>query len=134
MCSCCGFATAQTETVTTISNPSPNVDTLKGPLPKMEFVSMNHNFGKIKEGRVYTWSYEFTNTGSTDLIISHAQGNCGCTVPEYPHQPIHPGEKEAIRVSFDASGKAGNQNKMVTLTTNCSPNTVVLTLEADIYR
>ena len=43
-----------------------------------------HDFGKIEEvkGKV-TYKFEFTNTGSTPLLVSQVRPSCGCTTPEW---------------------------------------------------
>ena len=38
----------------------------------------------------------FTSTGKEPLIIEKAKGSCGCTVPEWPKEPIAPGESAAV--------------------------------------
>src|SRR5690606_23826755 len=61
-------------------------------MPTMSFTDTVYDFGTIKEGDVATHEYEFTNNGKNPLIISSAKGSCGCTVPEYPTEPIPPGK------------------------------------------
>ena len=102
--------------------------------PKMEFATLEHDFGTIKgEDKVET-VFTFTNTGDTDLVISKAVGSCGCTVPEYPKEPIAPGKKGDIKVSFSPKGKNGMQNKTVTLTTNTATSIEKLTIKANIVK
>ena len=59
----------------------------------------------------------FTNTGKEPLIISKAKGSCGCTVPEWPKEPIMPGENGVIKVNYDEK-RVGSFNKSVTITSN----------------
>ncbi|MGB5264210.1 MAG: DUF1573 domain-containing protein, partial [Lutimonas sp.] len=44
--------------------------------------------------------------------------SCGCTVPEYPKEPILPGNSGTILVKFNSAGKPNQQMKEITLTTN----------------
>ena len=85
----------------------------------LEFDKTVHNFGEVDPngGEVQTVFY-FTNVGESDLQITEAKGSCGCTVPKFPTNPIAPGEKDSILVSFDPSGFTGLQQKVVTLYTN----------------
>jgi hypothetical protein len=76
--------------------------------------------------------FTFKNEGEGPLIISNAQGSCGCTVPVWPRQPIAPGETGEIKVSFNSSGRAGKQDKRVTLTTNAVPQTKVLNITSQV--
>src|SRR5690606_24814849 len=46
-------------------------------LPTMDFRDTVHNFGKLREGEIASFDFEFTNNGKTPLIISSAIGSCG---------------------------------------------------------
>lgn len=100
--------------------------------PAITFDETNYDFGTIKEGTKVNHSFKFKNTGESALIIGDARGNCGCTVPKYPTQPIEPGETGVIDVEFNSAGKHGKQNKTVTLVTNCIPSTRVLTITGEV--
>jgi hypothetical protein len=100
--------------------------------PEITFEASNFDFGTIKEGAKVTHAFKFKNTGEADLIIGDARGNCGCTVPKYPTQPIAPGESGIIDVEFNSAGKHGKQNKTVTLVTNSIPSTKVLTITGEV--
>ena len=98
-----------------------------GKLTNIKFEESSYSWGKIKEGEKMTHIFKFTNTGSNDLIISDARGSCGCTVPEWPKEPIKAGKSGDIKVIFDSKGKAGEQSKTVTVTANTEPaNTVIM--------
>jgi hypothetical protein len=101
-------------------------------LPVFNFEKESHDFGAMNEGEVGTTEFNFTNEGEVPLIISSAQGSCGCTVPEYSNDPIAPGEEGTITVRFNSQGKPGNQTKTVTLSANTVPNTKVLTITAQV--
>ena len=85
-------------------------------------------FGEINEGDVIDTVFTFKNIGTDPLIISNAKAGCGCTVPQWPKEPIAPGESGTIAVKFNSKGKPGQQNKPVTLTMNTTPNTMQLRL------
>ncbi len=112
----------------TASNNEPNEDNL----PFFEFVEEVKDFGQITQGEVVSTSFKFKNAGKSDLIISSAQGSCGCTVPEYPKAPIKPGEEAVIEVTFDSNGKSGMQNKTITLVANTIPNTKVIAIKGEV--
>lgn len=101
-------------------------------MPVITFTSEVHNFGKVVQGETVKHSFTFKNTGKSDLIISSAQGSCGCTVPTWPKKPIKPGEKASIDVEFDTNGKQGKQNKTVTLVANTLPNTTVIAVRGEV--
>lgn len=104
----------------------------KDELPQMSFDKDMHDFGKISEGEKVTYSFRFKNTGNGDLIIQTATGSCGCTVPEFPQKPIKAGETGFIKVQFNSEGRAGIQEKQVTIVANTIPNTLTLKIKAEV--
>ena len=94
------------------------VSATSGKLPVLEFDKTVHDFGNINEGEKVTTEFVLTNTGDADLVIVSAVGSCGCTVPEPPKEPIKPGASAPIKVTFDSTGKPGQQEKTVTITSN----------------
>lgn len=84
---------------------------------KIDFAKETHDYGNLKYGGNGTCTFEFTNTGNAPLIISNAKGSCGCTVPEWPKEPVAPGAKAKITVKYDTK-KVGAINKSVTITSN----------------
>ena len=101
-------------------------------LAEISFKETQFNFGEIIQGQVVETDFEFTNTGKNDLVIYDAKGSCGCTVPEYPKEPIAPGKSNKIHVKFDSTNKEGHQTKTVTLTCNTQPNQVTLQIVGDV--
>ena len=126
------------------ANPfdKPNVDPLanqflpeSAPKPEPTTISFDrilHNFGKIKEGEKVKTVFRFKNTGKKLLIISNATGSCGCTVPKWPQQPVQPGASDEIAVEFNSEGKAGENDKTVTVTANTEPSVNLLTIKATV--
>lgn len=114
--------------------PAPDPDAPDPNLPKttMEFKTLEHDFGKQKAGGKFTHDFEFKNTGKEPLIINNAKGSCGCTVPEWPKEPIAPGASGKIKVEFDSKGKSGPQTKTVTINANTDPNPTRLTIKAEL--
>ena len=97
-----------------------------------EFEKVFHDFGDIKEGEPGVTVFTFKNTGEAPLIITSAQGSCGCTVPDYPKTPIAPGATGEIKVSFDSSGRVGKQDKTVTIDANTNPRSTVLKITSNV--
>lgn len=97
-------------------------------VPEFTFEKEVHDFGTIVQGEKVAYSFKFKNTGEGDLIITSAKGSCGCTVPEWPKDPIAPGAEGVIDVVFNSDGKSGQQNKKVTIVANTVPNTKVLAI------
>ncbi len=128
------FATqAQTDKAAPTSVPAqvaPAVDNKNA--SEMTFEVLEYNFGTIKQGESVTREFSFTNTGKEDLIISNAQGSCGCTVPVWPKEPLKKGAKNVIKVTFNSAGKMGMQDKTVTITSNAKNSPQVLHLKGTV--
>ena len=59
--------------------------------------------------------------------------SCGCTVPEYTKEPIMPGKKGTIKVTYNGTGKyPGHFKKSITLRTNAKTEMVRLYIEGDM--
>ncbi len=131
-------ATSTSPTITPVTNntstPEPPKEKPEGPIPTFTFSEEVHDFGTIKDGDVVEHIFEFTNDGEAPLIISDAKGSCGCTVPEWPKEPIAVGDKGEIKVKFNSKNKPGIQNKTVTITANTWPETTRLKIQANVQK
>lgn len=103
-----------------------------GKFAKMDFVETEHDFGTIKQGDKVATDFVFTNNGEADLLITEAKGSCGCTIPDYPKTPVKPGDKGTIKVSFNSTGKSGQQHKTVTIRANTKTGSETLNITASI--
>ena len=84
----------------------------------IEFDSEMHDFGKIKSGEILSYSFIFTNRGTTDLKINNAEGDCDCLQADFPKEPVNPGEKGIIEVEFNSAGMIGRQLKTLEIQSN----------------
>ncbi|HFA47463.1 MAG TPA: DUF1573 domain-containing protein [Bacteroidetes bacterium] len=110
------------------AKPAPPV----GPTTTLNFAETEFNFGKIKSGEKVEHVYKFKNTGKEPLVISNAKGSCGCTVPQWPKEPIGVGEEGEILVVFNSKGKHGNQTKTVTITANTDPPQSIIYIKGEV--
>ncbi|MEW6773172.1 MAG: DUF1573 domain-containing protein [Bacteroidota bacterium] len=104
----------------------------KDELPIIDFEEEEHDFGKIVQGEKVSYNFKFTNVGKSNLVISSAAASCGCTVADFPKEPIPPGKSGKITVEFNSEGKSGYTEKTITVVTNCEPNTKILKIKVDI--
>jgi hypothetical protein len=101
-------------------------------LPKFEFKAKEHDFGKVIQGEVVSYSFKFKNVGKSPLIISNISASCGCTATSYPEEPIMPGGEDFIKVTFTSDGRSGYQFKTVSIAANTQPSTSTLSIKAEI--
>jgi hypothetical protein len=101
-------------------------------LPVFKFEKEVYDFGEIKEGEKVSYDFKFKNIGTAPLIISSATATCGCTIPEYPKEPVAPGAEGVIRVIFNSAGKPGMQNKIVSITANTNPTLTELNILGNV--
>jgi len=112
-------------------NPVSADKPIKGQEPaKLSFEKNEHDFGTIKEGELVHHIFKFKNSGKAPLVITNASGTCGCTVPEWPKEPIAPGKSGEIKVTFNSKGKRGVEEKEVYVMANTIPNKTTLRIKS----
>ena len=101
---------------------------------EIKFDKTSHDFGIFTESNSkVTCTFTFTNTGNKLLVIHQAIVSCGCTVPEYPKEPIKPGESGKIVVTYNGEGRfPGHFRKSITIRSNAKQEIVRLYIEGDM--
>jgi len=128
----CGPQEGEGINTSAVSNSSSAEGKTNDNAPEIKFEEDEFDFGKIIQGEKVSHVFFFRNTGKKNLIISSASGSCGCTAPEWPKEPILPGQSGKINVVFSSDGKSGYQEKTVTVVTNCEPATRVIRIKCEI--
>ena len=102
--------------------------------PTISWEQSTHDFGDIYQGDKVEHTFYFTNTGTSPLIITNVEVTCGCTTPKgWPRDPLAPGEKGEILISFNSAGKFGKQNKVVTVISNAAnPEVIQISFAANV--
>lgn len=100
--------------------------------PEFKFEVEEYNFGTVKQGEKVEYEFRFTNAGSEPLIISNVQSTCGCTVPEWPKEPVQKGQTAEIKVIFNSAGKTGLQNRPITIFSNAKTSPKVVHLKGNV--
>ena len=113
-----------------INDSEVSIDTANAPI--IALTNDTFSFGEAKEGDKVSHEFEFTNEGKTPLIISSVNASCGCTTPNYPKQPIKPGETSKIEVVFDTKNQPGMQHKVITMISNAHPNRTLFHLKGEV--
>ena len=127
LCLSISFMTAQDGAAVPVSDNTPS----EGPV--MEFSDTVVDYGTIAQSSEPFRVFAFTNTGNEPLVIKHAKGSCGCTVPTYPKEPILPGESSEVKVRYDTK-RIGKFTKTVTLTTNEEVGKRVITIKGEVLK
>ncbi|WP_310555130.1 DUF1573 domain-containing protein [Flavobacterium sp.] len=84
--------------------------------------------GEIPQSKPKAITFEFKNTGKTDVIITNVQGSCGCTATDYTKTPIKAGKSGTVIATYNAAN-LGAFTKTVSVTTNADATPKVLTLK-----
>jgi hypothetical protein len=100
---------------------------------RIAFEKLQHNFGTFKEELgVQTVAFNFKNDGTVPLILNNVQASCGCTTPEWTREPVAPGAKGMIKVSYDPRNRPGVFNKTIRVSSNAENADVVLTILGEV--
>ena len=118
-------AGATMQSAATSQNPAAQLTTI-------QWLDSAQNYGKINEGQKLAISFRFRNSGNKPLVIESVQPTCGCTVADYPKEPIAPGGEGEITGSFDSNGREGLQRKHITVRTNTDPAQQDVTFEVNV--
>ena len=86
----------------------------------IKFKDTKYNFGFVKQGKIVKTEYFFENTGKAPLLISNIEISCGCTVADYPHYPIKPGESGMVLITFNTKEKYDRQDRTVSVISNAT--------------
>jgi hypothetical protein len=65
------------------------------------------------------------------LIINSVRPSCGCTVADYPKEPIAPGKSGKINVTYNAAS-SGSFTKSITVTTNAAEANTALIIKGEV--
>ena len=127
-CNETGEGSLSTDLVTSPKSASENSDKQA----VIKFDKEEHDFGSLLQGEVVSYSFHFTNAGNSPLIISSVTSSCGCTVGEYPHEPIAPGKSGVIKATYDSKGHHGFQSRYLTVLSNTNPAKTVLRIKGKV--
>lgn len=101
---------------------------------EMKFEHTRHDFGIFAiDTAVVTHEFIFTNVGKAPLIIHQAIASCGCTIPEYTLEPIMPGDKGKITVTYNGKGRRpGIFRKSITIHNNGKQTPLRIYIEGEM--
>ncbi len=100
---------------------------------EVKFDKTSFDFGKIKKGaKELKCKFKYTNVGNDVLFITRIVKSCGCTEPKYTRKPLMPGQSDTIEVGYTATDVLGAFNKKLTVFTNATTESVILTIKGEV--
>jgi hypothetical protein len=90
----------------------------------VQLKELEHNFGKIPQGKAVYCVFDIVNTGKTPLKLDDVHASCGCTTPEWSREAIAPGATSQIKVGYNAAAQ-GDFEKTITITYNSGQSKVI---------
>jgi hypothetical protein len=92
-----------------------------------------YDFGQIKQDIPVTAEFEFENTSLVPLIINSVRATCGCTVANYPKEPVQPGKSAIISVRYNARNP-GHFTKTVFVSSNTGEGDTQLVITGEVVK
>lgn len=99
--------------------------------PYIKFEKVEHDYGTLIKGSNGDCNFEFLNAGDQPLVLTSVVSSCGCTIPDWPKEPIMPGKKAVIKVTYDTN-RLGVILKQITVRSNAENADVVLTIKGQV--
>lgn len=113
------------------SMPFTSAQDASKPVSGMTWTSSTIDFGKIEQGKPVSAEFEFNNPTMVPLIISSVRPTCGCTVADYPREPVQPGKSGKIAVTFNAAA-SGVFTKTIIVTSNAAEGNTALVIKGEV--
>lgn len=108
-----------------------SISTIAQPIANFKHYSYDFNTIKETDGKV-SHSFEFTNIGKSDLLITEVKASCGCTTPKWSKKPIPPGKIGYITVTYNPKTRPGPFNKTITITNNSKEDKILIYIKGDV--
>lgn len=103
--------------------------------PKLSFTEKVHDLGKLKEGKVAQYTFNFTNTGGSTLDIGFVVTTGPGIATRLSGRKIEPGKKGYLKVDIDTSNLKGKIARNIKVSSNDPTEpTQTLILTADILK
>ena len=97
------------------------------------FSEMIHDYGTIEVGSPGKSEFKFTNNMKRALVISNVNPSCGCTVADWPKEPILAGKTGIIKLHYNTK-IPGTFNKTIMVNSNARNPTVMLRIKGNVIR
>jgi len=91
-----------------------------------------YNAGSVKTGSNISYNFRYKNTGRAPLIIQGVETSCECLTVKAPAEPVAPGERGEVEVTWNTQNMTGKQVQTVTRITNGIPERKELSITAEV--
>lgn len=101
----------------------------------MRFVAKRIETGPIGEDDgPKNYRFEWQNVGDKPLVITRITTTCGCAAPSWDRQPVKPGEKATVTVTYHPKGHPDSFTRKIFLFTQLAANapTAILELSGEL--
>jgi len=95
------------------------------------FTETTHDYGTIDVGSSGKSEFRFTNHMNTALVISNVKPSCGCTVADWPKEPIPAGKTGIIKLHYNTK-IPGTFSKTIMVNSNARNPTVMLRIKGNV--
>lgn len=94
---------------------------------------VTYDFGAIQEDNgTVIHTFKISNKGDAPLVITRVIASCGCTTPDWTKEPIAPGKKGEVKITFNPKGRPGPFVKTISVYSNGKTGSFVLTIRGDV--
>jgi hypothetical protein len=109
------------------TDPEENKDTKAS----IQWEKTTYDFGKIVKNSPAVVEFEFKNKSMIPLVINSVRPTCGCTVADYPREPVKPGKSAKITVRYNTRS-VGHFTKSIIVSTNASEGETRLIIKGEV--
>lgn len=103
--------------------------------PRLSFTEKTHDLGKLKEGKVAQFTFNFTNSGGSTLDIGFVVTTGSGIATRLSSRKIEAGKKGSLKVDFDTSNLKGKVARNIKIASNDPTEpTQTLILTADVVK
>ncbi len=97
----------------------------------IKFETIEHDFGTIPYKGDGAFEFVFKSEGEEPLVLKNVRSSCGCTVPEWPKEPVMKGDKSKIRVVYNTR-ISGSFSKTISVFSNASEEPIILVIKGKV--
>ncbi len=92
-----------------------------------------HDYGTIYQNADGKSEFSFSNVGDEPLVLSSVRSSCGCTIPQWPKEPILPGQSGVIVVTYDTK-RIGTISKQIVVLSNATESQITLNIKGNVLQ